>query len=52
MRNAKREETTRKPKLEEARRRWGMARVLTGSPTPKHPAPTAPAAAVAIRRAA
>ncbi len=41
------------PKLEEARRRWGKARVLTGSPTPKphNPAPTAPAA-VAIRRAA
>jgi hypothetical protein len=44
----------RKPtnsKLQEARRRWGAARVLTGKPTPKqNPTPAAPA--VAIRRAA
>ncbi len=39
------------PKLEEARRRWGKARVFTGNPTPKHPRPTAPAVAQ-IRRAA
>lgn len=37
--------------LEEARRRWGTARVLTGKPAPKsNPTPAAPA--VAIRRAA
>lgn len=38
------------PKLEEARRRWGRARVLKGNPTPnpqpKEP-PTAPAVALA-----
>jgi len=44
------ESTTKRstPKLEEARRRWGTARVLTGSPTPTThtPAPAAPAAAI------
>lgn len=39
------------PKLDEARRRWGTARVLKGSPTPTThtPAPHAPAV---TRRAA
>jgi hypothetical protein len=48
------EKTNHRPKLEEARRRWGKARVYTGTPTPKqhNPTPTAPAAAVQIRRAA
>ncbi len=36
------------PKLDEARRRWGTARVLTGTPTPTThtPAPAAPAVAM------
>lgn len=44
--------TTKRPKLEAARRRWGKARVYSGNPAPKHhtPAPAAPAAAA--RRAA
>ncbi len=47
-------QTTKNPKLEEARRRWGRARVLSGHPTPKHhsPTPTAPAVAAHARRAA
>lgn len=41
------------PKLEEARRRWGMALVLTGHPKTKTPPPAAPAvAANPMRRAA
>lgn len=41
-----------KPKLEEARRRWGSAEILSGNPnhTPR-PAPKAPAA-IQTRRAA
>jgi hypothetical protein len=44
---------TKRTKLEEARRRWGKARVYTGNPVPQHhnPTPTAPAVA-ATRRAA
>jgi hypothetical protein len=42
-----------KPKLEEARRRWGTAAVLSGNPTHNpQPAPEAPAAAEQVRRAA
>ncbi len=42
---------TRKPKLEEARRRWGRAVVIEGAkPKPQNPKPAAPA--VALRRAA
>lgn len=33
------EAETRKPKLEEARRRWGTAEVLAGDPRPFTPAP-------------
>lgn len=46
--------TVSKPKLEEARKRWGMAVVLSGTPipAPRRPNPSAPAAAIALPRAA
>lgn len=41
------------PKLEEARRRWGAAEILSGNPTTNpQPAPEAPAVAEQVRRAA
>lgn len=45
--------TKKNAKLEEARRRWGKARVYTGNPTPTThtPAPAAPAVAQARRAA-
>jgi hypothetical protein len=47
------ETTKKKPKLDEARKRWGAADVLSGNPTTNpHPAPEAPAAAEQVRRAA
>lgn len=47
-------QATKRTKLEEARRRWGAARVLTGKVAPKNhtPAPAAPAVAARARRAA
>ncbi len=44
-------QTTRKPKLEEARRRWGKARLLNGTRKPQSPKPAAPAIALARRAA-
>lgn len=45
-----------KPMLEEARRRWGAATVLTGNEPPNAPppppAPAAPALAMPLREAA
>lgn len=47
------EKTKSRPALEEARRRWGAAEVLSGNPTHNpQPAPEAPAAVEQIRRAA
>lgn len=45
---------TNRSKLEEARRRWGKARIYTGHPAPKQttPPPMAPAVAAQTRRAA
>ncbi len=44
---------TANPKLAEARKRWGAARVLTGHPKPKaQPHPTTPPAAPAVALAA
>lgn len=47
-------ESTKTPKLEEARRRWGSAVILSGTPTnhDPQPAPEAPAAAEQVRRTA
>lgn len=54
MENRKHEATRQHPKLEEARRRWGAAEILSGNPTtnPQPPAPEAPAAAMTERKAA
>jgi hypothetical protein len=45
---------TRAKAIEEARRRWGRARIYTGHPAPTqhNPTPAAPAVAVQARRAA
>jgi hypothetical protein len=46
-------ESKKQPKLEEARRRWGTAEILSGNPTTNpQPAPEAPAAAQETKRAA